>query len=82
MDGPRTSVGPSAGNRPAPQADARVKEPNTRTRLLEATIAAIVPGFLYFAAWMTLCGCAFLFFGFETGNRSLNEIEKSIGAAE
>ena len=44
-----------------------------------------MPAFLYFAAWMALCGCAFLFFGFETGNRSLvlfdsgDEIEVQAG---
>ena len=32
----------------------------------KATIDAIVPSFMYFTAWMALCGCAFLFFGFET----------------
>ena len=41
----------------------------------QATVAAIVPGFLYFAGWMALCGCAFLFFGFETGRQSLTEID-------
>jgi MFS transporter, putative metabolite:H+ symporter len=47
----------------------------------QATIAAIVPGFLYFAAWMALCGCAFLFFGFETGRQSLTEIDASLQTA-
>jgi putative MFS transporter len=45
----------------------------------QATMDAIVPGFLYFAAWMVLCGCAFLFFGFETGNRSLTAIDAGLG---
>jgi putative MFS transporter len=44
----------------------------------QATVDAIVPGFLYFAAWMGLCGCAFLFFGFETGRRSLSEIDAAL----
>jgi putative MFS transporter len=47
----------------------------------QATVAAIVPGFLYFAAWMALCGCAFLFFGFETGRQSLTEIDASLQTA-
>lgn len=47
----------------------------------QATIAAIVPGFLYFAAWMALCGCAFLFFGFETGRQSLTEIDATLEVA-
>ncbi len=47
----------------------------------QATVAAIVPGFLYFAGWMALCGCAFLFFGFETGRQSLTEIDASLQSA-
>jgi MFS transporter, putative metabolite:H+ symporter len=47
----------------------------------QATVAAIVPGFLYFAAWMALCGCAFLFFGFETGRQSLTEIDAALQTA-
>jgi putative MFS transporter len=47
----------------------------------QATVDAIVPGFLYFAAWMVLCGCAFLFFGFETGRQSLVEIDAALGEA-
>jgi MFS transporter, putative metabolite:H+ symporter len=47
----------------------------------QATVAAIVPGFLYFAAWMALCGCAFLFFGFETGRQSLTDIDASLQSA-
>jgi hypothetical protein len=44
-------------------------------------VDAIVPGFLYFAAWMALCGCAFLFFGFETGQQSLTEIDTTLEEA-
>jgi putative MFS transporter len=44
----------------------------------QATIDAIVPGFLYFSAWMVLCGCAFLFFGFETGNKSLTTLDAAL----
>ncbi len=47
----------------------------------QATMDAIVPGFLYFAAWMVLCGCAFLFFGFETGQQSLTEIDATLDDA-
>jgi putative MFS transporter len=47
----------------------------------QATVAAIVPGFLYFAAWMALCGCAFLFFGFETGRQSITDIDASLQPA-
>jgi len=44
----------------------------------QATLDAIVPAFLYFAAWMALCGCAFLFFGFETGNQSLTTLDAAL----
>jgi putative MFS transporter len=41
----------------------------------EVTLAAITPSFLYLAAWLVLCGCAFLFFGFETRHRSISAID-------
>ena len=44
----------------------------------QATIDAIVPGFLYFSAWMGLCFCAFLFFGFETGKQSLRDLDAEL----
>jgi putative MFS transporter len=44
----------------------------------QATIDAIVPGFLYFAVWMGVCFCAFLFFGFETGKQSLTAIDATL----
>src|SRR3981081_2467977 len=43
-----------------------------------ATLDAIVPSFMYFTAWMALCGCAFLFFGFETGKQSLTTIDAEL----
>jgi len=50
----------------------------------KATIDAIGPSFAYFTAWMALCGCAFLFFGFETGRHSIgsidNELEEKVPA--
>jgi putative MFS transporter len=46
----------------------------------QATIDAIVPSFIYFAAWMAVCGCAFLFFGFETGKQSITAIDGELGA--
>jgi len=45
-----------------------------------ATVDAILPSFLYFAAWMLLCACAFLFFGFETGSASLTDIDAQLEA--
>lgn len=44
----------------------------------KATIDAIVPSFAYFTAWMVLCGCAFLFFGFETGSQSIAAIDREL----
>jgi putative MFS transporter len=41
----------------------------------EVTLAAITPSFLYLAGWLVLCGCAFLFFGFETRHRSIATID-------
>ena len=41
----------------------------------KATLAAITPSFLYFAAWLVLCGMAFALFGFETGRRSISAID-------
>jgi len=39
---------------------------------------AIVPSFMYFAFWMALCGCAFLFWGFETGKQSIAAIDRDL----
>jgi putative MFS transporter len=44
----------------------------------KATIDAIGPSFAYFTAWMLLCGCAFLFFGFETGQQSIAAIDRQL----
>jgi putative MFS transporter len=44
----------------------------------KATIDAIGPSFAYFTAWMLLCGCAFLFFGFETGQQSIAAIDRRL----
>jgi putative MFS transporter len=42
----------------------------------KATLDAIGPCFAYFSVWMLLCGCAFLFFGFETGKQSIAAIDR------
>ncbi len=47
----------------------------------KATMDAIGPAFAYFAAWMALCGCGFLFFGFETGRKSITAVDRELGAA-
>ena len=44
----------------------------------KATMDAIGPTFAYFTAWMVLCGCAFLFFGFETGRQSIAAIDSDL----
>jgi putative MFS transporter len=44
----------------------------------KATMDAIGPSFAYFAAWMALCGAAFLFFGFETGKQSIATIDREL----
>jgi putative MFS transporter len=44
----------------------------------KATVDAIGPSFAYFAAWMALCGCAFLFFGFETGKQTIVAIDREL----
>ena len=33
---------------------------------------------MYFTAWLVLCGCAFLFFGFETGKQSIGAIDSEL----
>jgi hypothetical protein len=44
----------------------------------KATIGAIGPTFAYFTAWLVLCGCAFLFFGFETGRKSIATVDREL----
>jgi putative MFS transporter len=44
----------------------------------KATLDAITPCFAYFTAWMLLCGSAFLFFGFETGQQSIAAIDHEL----
>jgi len=45
----------------------------------EATLDALIPGFLYFAFWYVLGAFAFWFTGFETSRRSIDEIESALG---
>jgi putative MFS transporter len=44
----------------------------------QATLDALVPGFNYFAFWYVLGAAAFWFVGFETGNRSIAEIDAEL----
>ena len=47
----------------------------------EATIAAIVPAFLYLAGWYVIAGIAYAFIGIETKGRSLDEIDRALAAS-
>jgi putative MFS transporter len=42
----------------------------------QMTLNAITPSFLYLAAWLVLCGGAFMLFGFETGRRSIAALDE------
>jgi putative MFS transporter len=44
----------------------------------EATVASIVPAFLYLSFWYVVAGLAYLFMGFETKGYSLEQIEQSL----
>jgi MFS transporter, putative metabolite:H+ symporter len=44
----------------------------------EATLAALVPGFNYFAFWYVLGALAFWFIGFETRGRTIDEIDDAL----
>jgi putative MFS transporter len=44
----------------------------------EATVASIVPAFLYLTFWYVVAGLAYLFIGFETKGYSLEQIEQSL----
>lgn len=46
----------------------------------KASLAAVGPAFAYFAAWMALTGCAFLFFGFETAGQSIAAVDAQLEA--
>jgi putative MFS transporter len=47
----------------------------------KATLAALVPGFNYFAFWYVLGALAFLFIGFETRGRSIEEIDGTLSTS-
>jgi MFS transporter, putative metabolite:H+ symporter len=44
----------------------------------KATLAAIVPGFNYFAVWYLLAVAAFLFIGIETRGRTIEELDAAL----
>ncbi|MGA3001575.1 MAG: MFS transporter [Acetobacteraceae bacterium] len=44
----------------------------------QATLDALIPAFNYFAFWYVLGAVAFWFVGFETGNRSIAEIDAEL----
>lgn len=45
-----------------------------------ASVAAIVPAYVYVGSWFALAGVVFLGFGMETGNRSFEAIERELEA--
>lgn len=44
----------------------------------EASLAAILPAFVYLAAWFLLAGLVFLVFGIETKGRSIEEVDEAL----
>jgi putative MFS transporter len=46
----------------------------------DVTIAAIVPSFIYLAAWSALAGVAYAFIGFETKGRTIEQIDAGLAA--
>jgi MFS transporter, putative metabolite:H+ symporter len=44
----------------------------------KATLAALVPGFIYFAAWYFLAVVGFLFVGIETRGRTIEELDAAL----
>jgi MFS transporter, putative metabolite:H+ symporter len=48
----------------------------------EATLDALVPGFLYFGFWYVLGAFAFWFIGFETSRRSIEQIDRTLTTRE
>jgi putative MFS transporter len=46
----------------------------------QATLDALIPAFNYFAFWYVLGAVAFWFIGFETGNRTIAEIDAELSA--
>jgi len=44
----------------------------------QATLAAIVPAFNYFASWYVLAALAFLFIGIETRGRTIEELDAAL----
>jgi MFS transporter, putative metabolite:H+ symporter len=48
----------------------------------KATLAGIVPGFNYFAVWYILAVVAYLFIGFETRGRTIEELDAALTRRE
>ena len=46
----------------------------------EASVENILPAFVYLAAWFALAGAVYLFLGIETKGRSIEDIDRSLGA--
>ena len=44
----------------------------------KATLAGLVPGFNYFAVWYVLAVIAYVFIGFETRGRTIEELDAAL----
>lgn len=44
----------------------------------KATLAAIIPAFIYFASWYVPAALAFLFIGIETRGRTIEELNAAL----
>ena len=45
----------------------------------EASVAKIVPAFIYLGAWYVIAGIVYVFFGLETRGRSIEQIDSELG---
>jgi MFS transporter, putative metabolite:H+ symporter len=46
----------------------------------KATLDGLFPAMLYLSSWYLVAGCAFLFLGFETKGRSIEEIDRELAS--
>ena len=46
----------------------------------KATLDGLFPAMLYLSSWYLVAGCAFLFLGFETKGRSIEQIDRTFPA--
>jgi putative MFS transporter len=46
----------------------------------EASVAMLIPAFVYLASWFAMAGIVYFFFGIETKGRSIAEIDGQLAA--